>query len=41
MKATKGKANPGMLDQLLKQLIDEGWAILSPEHTDWLMCWEN
>jgi aspartyl-tRNA(Asn)/glutamyl-tRNA(Gln) amidotransferase subunit B len=24
MKATKGKANPGMLDQLLKQLIDEG-----------------
>jgi len=24
MKATKGKANPAMLDQLLKQLIDEG-----------------
>jgi hypothetical protein len=41
MKATKGKANPGMLDQLLKQLIDEGWAILNPEHTGWLMCWEN
>jgi hypothetical protein len=26
MKATKGKANPAMLDQLLKQLIDEGEA---------------
>ena len=24
MKATKGKANPAMLDQLLKKLIDEG-----------------
>ena len=24
MKATKGKANPGMLDELLKKLIDEG-----------------
>ncbi len=24
MKATKGKANPGMLDQLLNKLIDEG-----------------
>ena len=41
MKATKGKANPGMLDQLLKQLIDEGWAIINHEHTGWLMCWEN
>ena len=24
MKATKGKANPAMLDELLKKLIDEG-----------------
>jgi Asp-tRNA(Asn)/Glu-tRNA(Gln) amidotransferase B subunit len=24
MKATKGKANPAMVDQLLKKLIDEG-----------------